>query len=79
VYIFGRGAAREIAEEYGIPFLGAIPLDPRIRECNDTGRIFLKEYPDSEAAQAIRDIVGKVIDIVENGKARIPEVKGEEE
>ena len=79
VYIFGRGAAREIAEEYGIPFLGAIPLDPRIRECNDTGRIFLKEYPDSEAAQAIMDIVGKVIDIVENGKARIPEVKGEEE
>ena len=79
VYIFGRGAAREIAEEYGIPFLGAIPLDPRIRECNDTGRIFLQEYPDSEAAQAIRDIVGKVIDIVENGKARIPEVKGEEE
>ncbi len=79
IYIFGKGAAKEIAEEYGIPFLGAIPIDPRIRECNDSGRIFLQEYPDSEAAQMIGEIVEKVIDIVENGKARIPEVKSEEE
>ena len=79
IHIFGRGAAREIAEEYGIPFLGAIPIDPRIRECNDAGKVFLLEYPDSEAAQAIREIAAKVIDIVEGGKAGVPEVRESEE
>lgn len=78
IYIFGKGAAREIAEEYGIPFLGSIPIDPRIRECNDSGKVFITEYPDSEAAQAIRDIASKVIDIVEGGKAKIPVVKEED-
>ena len=78
IHIFGKGAAREIAEEYGIPFLGAIPIDPRVRECNDTGKVFILEHPDSEAAKAIREIASKVIDIVESGKARIPEVRSEE-
>ncbi len=71
-YIFGRGAAREIAEEYEIPFLGQIPVDERIREANDRGKMFFLEYPDSEAAQAFLEIADKIIDIVENGKAKVP-------
>jgi hypothetical protein len=41
--------------------------------------VFISEYPDSEAAQVVRDIASKVVDMVENGKARVPEVRGEEE
>lgn len=35
---FGEGGGRALAEEYGVPFLGEIPLDPRIRLGADEGR-----------------------------------------
>jgi len=65
-YIFGRGAAEEIARDYGIPYLGDIPIDPRIREANDRGEVFFLKYADSKAAKAIIDIVDKIIEIVES-------------
>ncbi len=81
-YIFGKGAAEEIAEQYGIPFLGKVPLDPRIREANDTGKIFFLEYPDSEASKAFMEIAEKVIEIVEKVGPRPPkwgpQLEGEE-
>ena len=36
--IFGHGGARETAEKLGTPFLGEIPLVPRIRETSDSGQ-----------------------------------------
>lgn len=35
---FGEGGGRALAEAYGVPLLGEIPLDPRIREACDEGR-----------------------------------------
>ncbi len=67
-YIFGKGAAEEIAEQFNIPFLGRIPIDPRIREANDKGKIFFLEYPDSEASKAFMEIAEKIMKIVENGE-----------
>ncbi len=64
-YIFGKGAAEEIASQYGIELLGKIPIDPRIREANDSGRIFFMENRDSEAAKAFLEIADRVIEIVE--------------
>jgi len=64
-YIFGKGAAEEIAEQFNIPFLGKIPIDPRIREANDKGKIFFLEYPDSEASKEFLRIADKVIQLVE--------------
>ena len=64
-YIFGKGAAREIAEQFNIPYLGEIPIDPRIREANDAGKIFFLEYPDSKASKAFLSIAEKVMEIVE--------------
>jgi ATP-binding protein involved in chromosome partitioning len=34
---FGEGGGRRLAEEYGVPFLGEIPLDPEIRAASDEG------------------------------------------
>ncbi len=67
-YIFGKGAGRKIAEEMGVPFLGEIPIDPRISKANDEGKPFFVEYPDSKAAKAFLEIAEKVIRTVE-GKA----------
>jgi len=35
---FGQGGGRRLAEAYGVPFLGEIPLDPALREEADEGR-----------------------------------------
>jgi ATP-binding protein involved in chromosome partitioning len=37
-YIFGRGGARNLAEDMEVPFLGEIPLVQSIREAGDAGR-----------------------------------------
>ena len=34
---FGEGGGRQLAEDYGVPFLGEIPLDPAIRAASDEG------------------------------------------
>ena len=44
--IYGSGAGEEIAKKYGLRFLGRIPLDKRIRECNDEGKPIVVCYED---------------------------------
>jgi len=65
-YIFGRGAASEIAEQYGIRFLGEIPIDPVIRESNDRGRVFFLDHEDSKAAKAFMEIADRFIEAIED-------------
>jgi len=38
VYIFGKGGGERLARESEIPFLGAIPLDPKICASGDQGK-----------------------------------------
>lgn len=37
-YPFGQGGGRLLASDYGVPFLGELPLDPSVREGSDEGR-----------------------------------------
>ena len=37
--VFGRGGGAALAEELGVPLLGEIPLDPRLREQGDLGTL----------------------------------------
>jgi ATP-binding protein involved in chromosome partitioning len=75
-YIFGKGAAEEIAKQFNIPFLGQIPLDPHIREANDEGVPFFLKYPDSEATKAFLDIARKFVEIVEGKGSSAQRVAG---
>lgn len=50
--VFRRGGGERMSRELGIPFLGAIPLDPEIVECCDQGRPIVLERPTSVAALA---------------------------
>lgn len=52
------GGARQLAKDHGIPFLGAVPLDPRIGMACDYGESFMDSFPDSPACSALRDVVG---------------------
>ena len=46
-----------MASDMGVPFLGRLPLDPRIAKCCDEGKSFLSEVPDSPAAKAYAAII----------------------
>lgn len=39
VYPFGEGKAEELANKFGIPFTGELPIDPRLAEACDKGQI----------------------------------------
>lgn len=54
------GGARRLAKETGIPFLGAVPLDPRIGMACDYGESFLENFPDSLACVAVKEVVERV-------------------
>lgn len=60
--IFRKGGGKEIADSLGVPFLGSIPIDPRICEDSDKGVPFVIEHADSPAAKAFKDIVLKIED-----------------
>ena len=59
-YIFGEGGGRRTAEEIGVPFLGEVPIDPRIVSGGDAGRPIVVDAPDSDAAKALSEIAGSV-------------------
>jgi ATP-binding protein involved in chromosome partitioning len=60
ISIFRTGGGQKIAEELRVPFLGKIPIDPRICEDSDTGTPFIVQHPDSLSAVAFREIVAKI-------------------
>jgi ATP-binding protein involved in chromosome partitioning len=55
-HIFGAGGGARMAEQYGVPLLGSLPLDMRIREEVDTGRPTVAIDPDGAIAKAYRGI-----------------------
>ncbi len=58
--IFGRGGAREAAEELGLEFLGELPLDARIREGGDRGVPVVVGYPESEITKSFIHLAEQV-------------------
>jgi len=59
-HIFGEGGAQKMCADYHVPFLGALPLDIRIREQADSGRPTVVADPDGKVAQIYREIARKV-------------------
>ncbi|MCX8102873.1 MAG: Mrp/NBP35 family ATP-binding protein [Candidatus Bipolaricaulota bacterium] len=60
-YIFGQGGGAAEAQRQNIPFLGQIPLDPKLREGGDAGVPILIADPSSPAAQEFTKIADKLI------------------
>ncbi|HMB00705.1 MAG TPA: iron-sulfur cluster carrier protein MrpORP [Spirochaetota bacterium] len=51
--IFPAGQCRKAAAAMGVPFLGAIPMDPDLAAAGDNGSSFLKEFPQKDYMQNI--------------------------
>jgi ATP-binding protein involved in chromosome partitioning len=55
-HIFGAGGGARMAERHGVPLLGSLPLDIRIREQADGGQPTVSAEPDGAVARAYREI-----------------------
>jgi ATP-binding protein involved in chromosome partitioning len=60
VEIFQGGLGEALAKERGVPFLGKIPVDPKVSGSSDRGIPFVIEQPDSPASKAFLEVVEKV-------------------
>jgi ATP-binding protein involved in chromosome partitioning len=58
--LFGRGGGQRIAEAFGVPFLGQVPLQPNVRTGGDEGQPVVIADPDSPAAEGFRAVAGAV-------------------
>jgi ATP-binding protein involved in chromosome partitioning len=72
VDIFKRGGGQEMAREMGVPFLGRIPLEPKIVETGDSGKPYLQYYRDSETAKSFDMVIEPLLHL----KGRQSIVKG---
>jgi ATP-binding protein involved in chromosome partitioning len=70
--ILRSGGGRQIATDMGVPFLGAIPMDPQIAESCDIGRVFVRNFAATSAARVMREIIGRIADLCGNGVAEDP-------
>ncbi|MGB9005442.1 MAG: Mrp/NBP35 family ATP-binding protein [Candidatus Aminicenantales bacterium] len=59
--LFKTGGGEAAALELGVPFLGRIPIDPRIVISGDEGKPFADALTASEASRAFQEIVDRIM------------------
>lgn len=60
VDIFKSGGGEQLAREFDLPFLGRVPMDPKVVIAGDDGKPYLSSAEDSPAVAAFSDIVTAV-------------------
>jgi ATP-binding protein involved in chromosome partitioning len=67
--IFGQGGGEKMCAEYGVDFLGALPLTMSIREQTDSGKPTVVADPDGQVAGIYKAIARKVaVKVAEKAK-----------
>ena len=59
--ILPPGGGKRIAEDMNVPFLGSIPMDPRIAEAGDGGRTLIDLDHTSPMARAMDEIIKRIV------------------
>lgn len=70
-YIFGQGGGAQLASHLGVPLLGQVPIETRLREGGDTGRPAVAFPEDSIAAREIIKIAAAVAEIMSAAPAQL--------
>jgi ATP-binding protein involved in chromosome partitioning len=68
-HVFGTGGGQKMCQEYGVDFLGSLPLNLSIREQADAGRPTVVADPDGEVA-AIYKAMARLVAVKIAAKAR---------
>jgi ATP-binding protein involved in chromosome partitioning len=71
--IFSRGGAEKTAQQFKVPFLGSIQLDPELRKSGDTGKPAALAGESSPLAKSLYDFTRKVISRVDEIRSSAPE------
>jgi Mrp family chromosome partitioning ATPase len=66
ISLFKKGGGEKLAEKYGIPFLGAIPLDPATVVASDIGKPVVYLDEETPAKDALLKIAKKISEAAEN-------------
>lgn len=61
INIFSSGGGEQVARDFDLPFLGRVPMDPRVVVAGDTGKPYLSSDEDTPATQAFSTIVEAVV------------------
>ena len=64
--IFGRGGGEKAARELGVPYLGAIPLDPAMVKAGDEGRPYVLRHADTPTWKAVDAVMENLVKRVES-------------
>jgi ATP-binding protein involved in chromosome partitioning len=62
--LFKTGGGVKASNDFKIPFLGKIPIDPQIVETGDSGKTFMTKNKDSDTAKSFKKIVENIEEIV---------------
>lgn len=69
VDIFKQGGGRKTAEEFGVRFLGSVPLEPELVELADKGIPFISRDNSSKAKDSFIKISNAIRNVVESKKS----------
>jgi len=61
--IFRSGGGEKMASEMKVPFLGRIPIDPRIVEACDSGQPYIQQFANSATAQCFAESILPVMNL----------------
>jgi ATP-binding protein involved in chromosome partitioning len=77
VDVFGHGEGQRVAQSYGLPLLGEIEIDPRIRAGGDTGHPIASLGENEPAAKSLyemaRQVAARTAEI--SGKSSAPSIE----
>ena len=60
-HIFGEGGGQRMAAQYGVPLLGSLPLEARVREQGDMGTPLVNAEPNSATAHHFKNTARRVV------------------
>ncbi|HNX18058.1 MAG TPA: Mrp/NBP35 family ATP-binding protein [Methanoregula sp.] len=69
INLFGKGGGKKAAEDLGVPYLGAIPLDPELVKAGDEGRPYILRHADSPTYKATESVMRNLVEQIESEPA----------
>jgi ATP-binding protein involved in chromosome partitioning len=66
VNLFSTGGGKKAAEDLGVPYLGAIPLDPEMVKAGDEGRPYILRHADSPTWKAVNSVMERLVAQIES-------------
>jgi Mrp family chromosome partitioning ATPase/predicted Fe-Mo cluster-binding NifX family protein len=78
--VFKSGGGQDLARQMNVPFVGRVPIDPRIVQSCDSGKPFVFHYNRTETAKAFDGIAASIMELDKNPQEAIekkPITKGD--